>query len=146
MNDQKDGFTLIEVLIGVLLVTFAASAVATLFRHAEYTAIKARIEGRVAALSRYHSMRMLYLPHNRLSDPSSGVSLSETGFLYHPADGSAYGNLYPYTVHTTVSAEGVDGHLRISTSIEWEEPSPDFSSPVPLRKRIDLGSHIRRRL
>lgn len=127
-----------------MLVAFAVSAVATLFRHAEYSALKARIEGRVAALSRYHSARMLYLPYNRLLDP--GLATAENGFLYHPADGSGYADLYPYTVRTILSAEDPSGNeIRISTAIEWEEPSLNFSSPTNLQKRIDLGSHVRRR-
>lgn len=141
---RKNGFTLIEMLVSVMMVAFAVSAIASLFRHTEYSALKARIEGRVAALSRYHSARMLYLPYNRLVDP--GLTTVENGFLYHPADGSGYADLYPYTVRTTFSSEGSLGEeIRASTSIEWEEPSPNFSSPTNLQKRIDLGSHVRRK-
>lgn len=141
---RTQGFTLIEVLLGTLLVAFVASAVAVLFQHGEYTALKARIDGRVAALTRYHSMRMLHMPYSRLTDPAT--SLSETGFLYQPASPSGYANLYPYTVRSTVTPAGSNGDLRIATFIEWEEPAPEFSNPAPLRKRIDLGTHTRRRL
>lgn len=144
VNSRRGGFTLIEMLVSVMLVAFAVSAVATLFRHAEYSALKARIEGRVAAIARYHSARMLYLPYNRLLDPE--LTTVENGFLYHPADGSGYADLYPYTVRTTRSAGDPSGdEISISTFIEWEEPSPNFSSPTSLQKRIDLGSHVRRR-
>ena len=144
----RGGFTLTELLVGVMIIVYGLTAAASLFRSTEYTAIKARIEGRVAALVQYHTERMLYIPYSSLAASASTGVLMESGHLHHPSGKNGYAKLYPYTVTTTLSMAGAstrNERISISTVIRWQEPSPDFSQQENIPKELNLGTHTRRR-
>lgn len=141
-------FTLVEVLIGIVVMAFAISAAATLFRSSGYSAIKARIDGRVAALVRFQSERLLYMPYSTLAALASSGSSVQSGYLYRPANGSGYGAIYPYTMTASLTLTGVgtqNEQVSVSTLIQWQEPSPDFSETGNVQKQINLGTYSRRR-
>jgi len=142
------GFSLIEVLVGMTILVFVFSVAATFFKTAEYTALKARIDGRVAALVRFRSEKLLYMPYSALADLASRGGAVETGYLYQPANGAGYGGVFPYIVTTSLALSGAgtaNDQVSISTTIQWEEPSPDFSRGENISKDINLGTHVRRR-
>lgn len=140
---------MIEVLVGVTILVFVFSTAATFFNAAEYAALKARIDGRVGALVRYHSERLLYMPYSALApETATRGGTVENGYLYRPVDGAGYGGVFPYTVITalTLNEAGTPNErISISTAIRWEEPSPEFSRRENVTKEIDLGIRERRR-
>ena len=147
MNTKK-GFSLIEVLVGVTILVFVFSTAASFFKSAEYTALKARIDGRVTALVRYHSEKLLYMPYSALAGLASSGGTVETGHLHQPASNGGYGKVFPYTVTTSLALSGAgtaNEQVSISTVIRWEEPAAEFSHRGNITKEITLGTAVRRR-
>lgn len=145
-NLRQKGFSLVEALVGVTILAFVVASAASFFRAGEYVAIKARIDGRIAALIRYHSEKLLYMPYSLLADAASRGGIVITGYLYHPANGTE--SLFPYQVTTTLGLSyggTVNEQVAISTIVRWEEPSPDFSQAAGIQKEMHLGTHTRRK-
>jgi len=147
-NLRQKGFSLVEALVGVTILAFVVASAASFFRAGEYAAIKARIDGRIAALTRYHSEKLLYMPYSALIDATSRGGMGEAGYLYHPANRASNEGLFPYQVTTTLALSyggTANEQVSISTTIRWEEPSPDFSQAANIQKEVHLGTHTRRK-
>jgi len=147
MNTKK-GFSLIEVLVGVTVLVFVFSTAASFFKSGQYAALKARIDGRVTALVRSQSEKFIYMPYSALVDLASSGGTVETGYLYRPANSEGYGEVFPYTVTTSMALSGAgtaNEEVSIATVIRWEEPAPEFSQRENITKEIALGNRVRRR-
>jgi len=147
MNAKK-GFSLIEVLVGVTILVFVFSTAASFFKSGQYAALKARIDGRVTALVRYHSEKFIYMPYSALADLALSGGTVETGYLYRPASSDGYGEVFPYTVTAsmTLSEAGTPNEqVSIATIVRWEEPAAEFSNRENIAKEIALGTRVRRR-
>ncbi|MBV9273898.1 MAG: prepilin-type N-terminal cleavage/methylation domain-containing protein, partial [Verrucomicrobia bacterium] len=106
----SSAFSLIEVLVGLFVLSIAAIAITSAWRLADYQELLARVDRRAERILRqYYELQTFapasYKPFYVTSDSNQQfVQNSITGYLYHPrlinnqSGPSQFGNLIPFTI------------------------------------------------
>lgn len=114
------GFSLVEVLASLFVLTMSAVGITAAWRLADYEELLTRVDRRAERILRqYYELETFAPPHSRPfsanSSPSPSTEANITGYLYHPrliaaqAGSSPFGNLIPFTVSmTNGTAPGTD--------------------------------------
>ena len=112
-----NGFSLLEVLAALVVLSVAAMAVTAVWRLADQKALRARLDHRAARLLREYAELQQFAPG------AGQLTTDATGYLYHPRKigrpGAAveYDNVAPYTIATNA------GQITISYRLPGLEPN-----------------------
>ena len=114
------GFSLVEVLASLFVLTISAVGVTAAWRLADYQELLTRVDRRAERILRQYYELQTFAPFDSRpfstnTSPSPSTEAAITGYLYHPrliaaqAGSSPFGNLIPFTLSmTNGTAPGTD--------------------------------------
>lgn len=124
----RAGFSLVEVLASLFVLTISAVGITAAWRLADYQELLTRADRRAERILRqYYELQTFAPPDSRpfsvnsSSSPSSQADI--TGYLYHPrliaaqAGSSPFGNLIPFTISMTNGAAPGTNQLVLTYTV-----------------------------